>query len=44
MQRIATTRAAATSISKKTINGVFLEQETDTWLPRLATFGVLWQF
>ena len=25
-------------------NGVFLEQETDTWLPRLATFGVLWQF
>lgn len=22
----------------------FLEQETDTWLPRLATFGVLWQF
>jgi hypothetical protein len=25
-------------------DGVFLEQETDTWLPRLATFGVLWQF
>ena len=25
-------------------NGMFLEQETDTWLPRLATFGVLWQF
>jgi hypothetical protein len=25
-------------------NGEFLEQETDTWLPRLATFGVLWQF
>jgi hypothetical protein len=25
-------------------NGVFLEQDTDTWLPRLATFGVLWQF
>ncbi len=24
--------------------GAFLEQETDTWLPRLATFGVLWQF
>lgn len=25
-------------------NGVFLEQDTDTWLPRLATFGILWQF
>ena len=25
-------------------NGEFLEQETDIWLPRLATFGVLWQF
>jgi hypothetical protein len=25
-------------------SGAFLEQETDTWLPRLATFGVLWQF
>jgi hypothetical protein len=25
-------------------DGVFLEEETDAWLPRLATFGVLWQF
>jgi TonB dependent receptor/TonB-dependent Receptor Plug Domain len=25
-------------------SGEFLEQETDSWLPRLATFGVLWQF
>jgi outer membrane receptor protein involved in Fe transport len=25
-------------------SGEFLEQETDLWLPRLATFGVLWQF
>ena len=25
-------------------NGFFLEQEADTWLPRLATFGVRWQF
>jgi outer membrane receptor protein involved in Fe transport len=25
-------------------NGAFLEQETDSWLPRLATFGILWQF
>ena len=25
-------------------SGEFLEQETDYWLPRLATFGVLWQF
>jgi outer membrane receptor protein involved in Fe transport len=24
--------------------GEFLQQETETWLPRLATFGVLWQF
>jgi hypothetical protein len=26
------------------VDGEFLEQETETWLPRLATFGVLWQF
>ena len=25
-------------------SGEFLEQETETWLPRVATFGVLWQF
>ena len=25
-------------------NGAFLAQDTDTWLPRLATFGILWQF
>jgi hypothetical protein len=25
-------------------NGFFLEAETDTWLPRLATFGARWQF
>ncbi len=25
-------------------SGELLEQETDYWLPRLATFGVLWQF
>jgi hypothetical protein len=25
-------------------SGRFLEQETETWLPRIATFGVLWQF
>jgi hypothetical protein len=25
-------------------DGVFLEQDIETWLPRLATFGVLWQF
>jgi hypothetical protein len=25
-------------------NGFFLEQEADTWLPRLMTFGVRWQF
>jgi outer membrane receptor protein involved in Fe transport len=25
-------------------NGAFLEQDTDSWLPRLATFGILWQF
>jgi hypothetical protein len=25
-------------------SGEFLEQDTDTWLPRVATFGVLWQF
>ena len=24
--------------------GFFLEQETDAWLPRLASFGVLWEF
>jgi hypothetical protein len=24
--------------------GEFLEQETERWLPRVATFGVLWQF
>jgi hypothetical protein len=24
--------------------GLFLEHDTETWLPRLATFGVLWQF
>jgi outer membrane receptor protein involved in Fe transport len=25
-------------------HGVFLEHDTETWLPRLATFGILWQF
>jgi outer membrane receptor protein involved in Fe transport len=25
-------------------SGEYLEQETETWLPRVATFGVLWQF
>jgi hypothetical protein len=25
-------------------SGDFLAQETETWLPRVATFGVLWQF
>jgi outer membrane receptor protein involved in Fe transport len=25
-------------------SGGFLEQETEPWLPRVATFGVLWQF
>jgi hypothetical protein len=25
-------------------SGEFLEQEYETWLPRVATFGVLWQF
>ena len=25
-------------------NGEFLEQRNGHWLPRLATFGVLWQF
>jgi hypothetical protein len=25
-------------------SGEFLEQETEPWLPRVATFGVLWQF
>jgi outer membrane receptor protein involved in Fe transport len=25
-------------------SGEFLEQETETWLPRVASFGVLWQF
>ena len=24
--------------------GMFLDQDTDDWLPRLASFGVLWKF
>jgi outer membrane receptor protein involved in Fe transport len=25
-------------------DGAYLEHDTDAWLPRLATFGILWQF